>query len=521
MNKFLAGLLILLVLGIGAGWLGVVEKRAHAAGTGRVVADDPIEVNADGGPPSQPTQPLSGPGGPDYASADWVVSSGGNGDDAWYVFQPTSPMPASAPLVIMLHGYYEFSGYDSLYQFIRHEVLKGNVVVYPRWQTATATPCPGPYNIEPCIASALNGINGGIAWLQADPANRVQPELDKTSYFGFSFGGIITANLANRYASLGLPEPKVLFLAEPHDGGLTGPGEPALDASLAGIPSTTLVNCLNGDQGVITEVGKSASSCNAVFPKLGHIPDANKDIVLANSDAHGEPQIIANHPMCAATASDPLSLDALDFFACWKILDGLRDCAFSGTNCEYALDDTPEHRFMGLWSDGVPVSELKIQKAAPIAPNDGDGDGCLDVRELGPSHATGGQRDPNNPWDVFDAPGSVAADPAPNGQRNKAVSIADVIAVVSYIGTFNGDAGSPSNSNGVRYDSLKDGDWFNSTTGFMGPDGAVGPDDKAGLRYDRTASTTAGQPWRSGPPNGAVSIQDALVALNQVGTNCN
>ena len=219
----------------------------------------------------------------------------------------------------------------------------------------------------------------------------------------------------------------MLFLAEPHDGGLTGPGEPALDASLAGIPSTTLVNCLNGDQGVITEVGKSASSCNAVFPKLGHIPDANKDIVLANSDAHGEPQIIANHPMCAATASDPLSLDALDFFACWKILDGLGDCAFSRANCEYALDDTPEHRFMGLWSDGVPVSELKIQKTAPIAPNDGDGDGCLDVRELGPSHATGGQRDPNNPWDVFDAPGSVAADPAPNGQRNKAVSIADLV----------------------------------------------------------------------------------------------
>src|SRR5438874_2605773 len=275
MNKFLAGLLILLVLGIGAGWLGVVEKRAHAAGTGRVVADDPIEVNAHAGPPSQPTQPSSGPGGADYASADWVVSSGG-GDDAWYVFQPTSPMPASAPLVIMLHGYYEFSGYDSLYQFIRHEVLKGNVVVYPRWQTATGTPCPGPYNIEPCIASALNGINGGIAWLQVDPANRVQPELDKTSYFGFSFGGIITANLANRYVSLGLPEPKVLFLAEPHDGGLTGPGEPALDDSLTGIPSTTLVNCINGDQGVITETGKSGSSCNALFPKLGHIPDANK-----------------------------------------------------------------------------------------------------------------------------------------------------------------------------------------------------------------------------------------------------
>jgi len=68
---------------------------------------------------------------------------------------------------------------------------------------------------------------------------------------------------------------------------------------------------------------------------------------------------------------------------------------------------------------------------------------------------------------------------------------------------------------------LKDGDWFNSITGLMGPDGTVETDDKVGMRYDRTASTTPGQPWRSGPPNGAVSIQDAIVALNQVGTNCN
>jgi len=68
---------------------------------------------------------------------------------------------------------------------------------------------------------------------------------------------------------------------------------------------------------------------------------------------------------------------------------------------------------------------------------------------------------------------------------------------------------------------LKDGDWFNSATGFMGADGTVGPDDKAGRRYDRTPSTVAGQPWRSGAPSGAVSIQDAIVALNQIGDNCN
>ena len=32
-------------------------------------------------------------------------------------------------------------------------------------------------------------------------------------------------------------------------------------------------------------------------------------------------------------------------------------CAFDGEWCEYALGNTPEQRFMGTWSDGVPVAE--------------------------------------------------------------------------------------------------------------------------------------------------------------------
>ncbi len=75
MNKLLGGLLVMLMLGIGAATL-VPVNRSNATG------------------PAQPTQPPSGPGGADYAHADWIVNSGGSGDDAWYVFQPTSPKPA-------------------------------------------------------------------------------------------------------------------------------------------------------------------------------------------------------------------------------------------------------------------------------------------------------------------------------------------------------------------------------------------------------------------------------------------
>ena len=60
---------------------------------------------------TQPPQPAKGPGGSDYAHADWRISSGGTGVDAWYVFEPIDPQPKSAPLAVIMHGYYEFAGF--------------------------------------------------------------------------------------------------------------------------------------------------------------------------------------------------------------------------------------------------------------------------------------------------------------------------------------------------------------------------------------------------------------------------
>jgi hypothetical protein len=64
----------------------------------------------------------------------------------------------------------------------------------------------------------------------------------------------------------------------------------------------------------------------------------------------------------------PGQKDAYDFYFCWKVWDALRSCALSGTQCQYGLGGTPEHRFNGRWSDGTPIRELKVQEAAPIAP---------------------------------------------------------------------------------------------------------------------------------------------------------
>ncbi len=79
------------------------------------------------------------------------------------------------------------------------------------------------------------------------------------------------------------------------------------------------------------------------------------------------------------------------------------------------------------------------------------------------------------------------------------MSIEDVIAILLYIGK---QGGAP-NANGVSYDADLN---------------ANGIAD--GREYDRLPSTTPGKPWRSAAPSGAVSIQDAIVALQQVGAAC-
>jgi hypothetical protein len=313
---------------------------------------------------TQPPQPTSGPGGSDYEHRDWRVHQGGQGHDSWYVFAPTGPRPKRAPLAIVMHGYAEFAGYEQLRELINHTVRQGSVVIYPRWQTEIAVPCPGPYFIQPCIDSSVAGIRGAMSFLRSHPS-WTQPRRRLAGYFGFSFGGIITANLANRWRSLGLPKPRAIFLEDPHDGGLNGFGEPALDDTMAGIPASVKLQCHSSADGVIGEAGKEESSCNALFPMLGHIPNRNKDLVMTVPDEHGTPPLTAEHGVCA---SPPGTTNAYDWNFCWKVWDALRDFAYYGTHRRYALGDTRRHSSNGRWSDGVPIEPLRVRNSPAIGP---------------------------------------------------------------------------------------------------------------------------------------------------------
>jgi hypothetical protein len=117
--------------------------------------------------------------------------------------------------------------------------------------------------------------------------------------------------------------------------------------------------------------------------------------------------------------------------------------------------------------------------------------------------------DPYNYWDVYDVPTPAYTDPTPNGARNRAVNVQDVVGVLKYVGTFNNG---PANGKGVDYDSVKDGDWNGDTL--------MNDYDKVGLRYDRSPGPPPTPPRDAGPPDGAINVQDVVAALGQTGLDC-
>ena len=154
-----------------------------------------------------------------------------------------------------------------------------------------------------------------------------------------------------------------------------------------------------------------------------------------------------------------------------------------------------------LWDGALTIFNLIDPALGSDAcdPND-DNDSCTDAQELGPSPLLGGDRDPLNPWDFADVPTPALLPGSTSGARNASISLSDVLAVLAYAGTSDR---APPVANGASYNSDLNGN------GTMD-----------GIEYDRTPSTTPGKPWRSGPPNGSISLSDALVVLAQAGHSC-
>ena len=327
-----------------------------------------------------PDQPADGPGGAKAVHASVKKSRFGDGGKQYWIYEPADPVPATAPVIVFLHGW---SAMDpAIYgAWIDHLVKRGNIVIYPRYQAGLLTrPTEFTENAVWSIRDAFTRLTG--------EAGHVRPELDHVAAVGHSVGGVLAANVCALAVESKLPVMKAVMSVEP---GITAQnaaqGAGITLADLRKMPAGTLLLAVAGDQ---DELVGNADALR-IFRESVNVAAGNKNYVMFISDDHGTPPLKAGH--LAPIAFDPaykdsgdgeggngpihprlkqraggrnggggqlIGVDAMDYFGYWKLFDGLTDAAFYGKNREYALGNTPRQRFMGRWSDGTAVKELQV-----------------------------------------------------------------------------------------------------------------------------------------------------------------
>ena len=301
---------------------------------------------------SPPSRPATGPGSYLYPHASltskgpfWASGSGRDNNYLYYIYEPASPTPVSAPVVLFLHGWlaYDPQVYGG---WIQHLVRKGHVVVWAQYDAGLTF--PGRFSEK-----AMTTWKDALQRLVTQP-NHVRPATANgalaTGIVGHSIGGYMSAliaALATNPAN-GIPVPQVVVAVEP--GGLNV----IKREDLSQINPATKVVIVVGDEDIA--VGNEAAL--EIWHGTPQIPDANRDYLITQSDRRGNPDLIADHNF-PSTSGSRAGIDALDFYVSYKLSVGALNCAFKGTDCQYGLGNgSPEQIGVGTWSDGVAVAPL-------------------------------------------------------------------------------------------------------------------------------------------------------------------
>ena len=287
--------------------------------------------------PSPPGQPAAGPGGAEYAHGGLRETRRGSGAGEFWVIEPAKPGVAKAPLVIFLHGWTAFT--PTTYRgWLRHLARRGNIIIYPRYQSGLLTPAPEFF------PNALAAIRDALAVLR-EPG-RVAPDLSCVAVVGHSAGGALAWNYAIRAAAENLPAPKCALLVQPAQGPERGvPLLPIEDGSALAAEFRLLV--MTGDADGIV----GATAARRVWRATSHLQQ--RAFVTVQSDDYGSPALRANHLSPVSWTRE--ATDAVDWLAYWRTFDSLMDSTF-------AAKPLVIESGMGAWSDGTPVKPLKVER---------------------------------------------------------------------------------------------------------------------------------------------------------------
>jgi hypothetical protein len=170
---------------------------------------------------------------------------------------------------------------------------------------------------------------------------------------------VLAIDYAASAAAAGLPIPTAVMGVAP---GCLTEQVACLGADPGAIPATTRIL-------LVTEADDldpgGPPAVERIWTRLAAVPPDLRDVVRLISDVHGQPPLLAGRTQAlaaldAALGREGYAPDAYDWYGTWKWLDALMSCAFDGEWCEAALGNTPQQRYMGTWSDGVPVIEALV-----------------------------------------------------------------------------------------------------------------------------------------------------------------
>ena len=304
-----------------------------------------------------PAQPLRGPGGAEYVCDSVAFHDFARRPDGYWLFEPVAPGLDSARVVVFMHGYGAYN--PMIYgQWINHLVRRGNIVIFPRYQRNLIFPRPPRFG-----RNAAQGIRDAL--VELDTGRHVKPAKAPLVIAGHSYGGVVAADLGVNFAAYGIPQPEALLLCSPGSGPLRG----GRLKSYEKMPENTylLIMISEGDHVVGDEFGE------LVFETAVNTP--NRNLLRQFEDDHGTPAIGDGHNesysllrdfdtgkrnFSAKRALRVASMNAVDYYGYWKLLDALIDYTAEGTHYEYAFGNTPQQTFLGEWSDGTPVRPLEV-----------------------------------------------------------------------------------------------------------------------------------------------------------------
>jgi dienelactone hydrolase len=298
----------------------------------------------------------------------------GEGADRVYVFLPSAPrLEGKVPLVLFHHGWQGMNP-KNFGGWIDHLARSGQVVIYPVYQESEKT------SPQVVTDTAARANRKAIESLAAQERLTVDPE--RVVYFGFSMGAAISINLAIRPDHYGLPAPRALMLAAPGDAHhvVHGPEAKSIIGPIDQLPSSLPVAVLTGEAD--TDIG--VPTARLVFSRMCGIQSDRRVLMILPSDEHGAGKVNAAHGSPGAPDSrydfeltrrsfpsqiagrkgfeESPSMNQLDFFGYWKVLDALIDDAAPRQLPSVVFGrGTPEQLFLGAWPDGVPFKKIRLE----------------------------------------------------------------------------------------------------------------------------------------------------------------